>query len=83
MASTTIKVPSELRDRLNTEARRTGGTVADVIESLFAESNRVERFRQMRMARARMSNHERTAGAAEHALWESAGLEALAASESA
>ena len=52
MPATTIKVPSELRDRLNEEARRANTTVAAVIESLVAERERAERFRAMREAMA-------------------------------
>ena len=80
VTATTIKVPSELRDRLNAEARRTGGTVAGVIEQLFAESERVERFHQMRLARDRMTADERASYEKETALWERVSDEDLAAS---
>lgn len=52
MAATTVKVSTELRDRLNAEARRTGMTAAQVIEALFAQRDRLERFEQIRRARA-------------------------------
>jgi predicted transcriptional regulator len=48
MTSTTIKVPSDLRDRLNAEARKEGRTVAEVIEKLLLERGRAERFRAIR-----------------------------------
>lgn len=52
MAGTTIKVSTELRDRLNTEARRAGVTAAQVIEALFEKRDRLERFEEIRRARA-------------------------------
>lgn len=70
MTATTIKVSAELRDRLNVEARRTGRTVASVIEQLFAESERVERFRQLRVARDRMTAADRASYEKETALWD-------------
>ncbi|CAN5312281.1 hypothetical protein BH11ACT4_BH11ACT4_23700 [soil metagenome] len=79
VTATTIKVPSELRDRLNAEARRTGGTVAGVIERLFAESERVERFRQIRLARGRMTADDRASYDEETALWDRASDEDLTA----
>lgn len=70
MTATTIKVPSELRDRLNAEAQRDGLTVAGVIERLIAESERVERFRQIRLARDRMTADDRASYDKETALWD-------------
>lgn len=59
MTATTIKVPTELRDRLNAEARSAGVTAAQVIEQLFAERARADRFRAMRAARDAMTPPER------------------------
>ena len=58
MPATTIKVSSELRDRLNAEARRANTTVAGVIEGLVAERERAERFRAMREAMSSASAAE-------------------------
>lgn len=82
MTATTIKVPSELRDRLNAEAHRTGATVAGVIEHLFAESQRVERFRQIRLARDSMSDDDRASYEEETALWDRVSDQDLAATDS-
>lgn len=75
--ATTIKVPEELRDRLNAEARASGGTVADVIESLLADRERSELFRRMRDERARLTAAECAEVEAEYRLWEGAAGEDL------
>ena len=51
--ATTIKVPEDLRDRLNARARASDLTVAQVIEKLIAADERAERFRAIKEARAR------------------------------
>ena len=79
--STTIKVPAALRDRLNARAREEGGTVAQVIEGLLAESERVRLFDAIRARRDSQSPEERAQLAAEHATWERASLEDLERSE--
>lgn len=70
--ATTIKVPESLRDRLNAEARASGGTVAEVIQSLLADRERSELFRRMREERARLTPEERDDLAAEYRRWEDA-----------
>jgi predicted transcriptional regulator len=77
MPATTIKVPSELRDRLNAEARKSNATVATVIEALIAERDRVERFRVMRAERATVKPEERAAFGREDADWESIAVQPL------
>ena len=77
MVSTTVKVPSDLRDRLNSEARSTGSTVAQVIEALFADRDRLERFRAIRAARAEFARSAEDI--AEDSLWESTSVADLAA----
>lgn len=66
MTSTTIKVPSELRDRLNAEARKEGKTVAEVIEKLLLERGRAERFRAIREFRATQTPEQMADYLAEH-----------------
>lgn len=58
MAATTIKVSSDLRDRLNAQARKEGATVAQVIEELLSERDRAERFRQLKEDMTAMSAEE-------------------------
>jgi len=72
MAATTIKVPSELRDRLNAEARDAGSTVAAVIQGLLESRERAELFRRMRAEREQLSDAERAELAAEYRLWAAA-----------
>ncbi len=42
MATTTIKVPAELRDRINRDARASGLTAAGLIEKLLDEHERAQ-----------------------------------------
>jgi predicted transcriptional regulator len=77
MPATTIKVPSELRDRLNAEARKSNATVATVIETLIAERDRVDRFRVMRAERGTVTPEERVAFDREDADWESVAIQSL------
>ena len=72
MAATTIKVPSELRDRLNAEARDAGSTVAAVIQGLLESRERAELFRRMRAEREQLSAAERAELEAEYRLWDGA-----------
>ena len=44
MGATTIKVPTELRDRINSEARAGGLTAAGLIAKLLDERQRAARF---------------------------------------
>jgi hypothetical protein len=39
MGTTTIRVPTETRDRLNALARRTGATAADVVSALVRDAD--------------------------------------------
>ncbi|MFT0846898.1 DNA mismatch repair protein MutS [Actinomycetaceae bacterium L2_0104] len=48
MTATTIKVPSELRDRLKAEAARQGHTLAEHLEMLLDEEARRQQFKQLR-----------------------------------
>lgn len=66
MASTTIKVTPDLRDRLNVEARKEGDTVAEVIEKLLLERERAERFRAIREFRATQTGDQLADLIAEH-----------------
>jgi macrodomain Ter protein organizer (MatP/YcbG family) len=75
--STTIKVPSALRDRLNEQARSEGVTVAQVIERLLREAERAERFRAMRAAWNGQSPAELDEYMAEFAVWNDASRRAL------
>lgn len=77
MTATTIKVPVELRDRLNSEAREAGLTVAGVIERLLAARDRAALYEQMRAERARMTPDERVELEAEYRLWSDASGEDL------
>ncbi|WP_448062605.1 ribbon-helix-helix domain-containing protein [Cellulomonas hominis] len=52
MSVTTIKLDSDLRDRLNTEARRRGVSAGSFVEELFAAWLREQRFAAMRTAMA-------------------------------
>lgn len=78
MTATTIKVPIDLRDRLNAEARSAGRTVADVIEELLESRRRAEIFDRMRRERAALSAEERAELEAEYRLWEDGSGEDLA-----
>jgi predicted transcriptional regulator len=51
--ATTIKVPEDLRDRLNARARAADLTVAQVLEKLIAADERAARWEAIRQARAR------------------------------
>jgi|GEM_PF-482857 Ribbon-helix-helix protein, copG family. len=77
VSATTIKVPSELRDRLNAEARGSGVTVAAVIERLLEDRERASLFEQMRVDRARMTDAERAELADEYRAWSEAGASDL------
>ncbi|MGO1592575.1 MAG: ribbon-helix-helix protein [Ancrocorticia sp.] len=48
MTATTIKVPSELRDRLKNEAAQEGHTMSEHIEKLLDEDSRRQRFSRLR-----------------------------------
>ena len=77
--ATTIKVPEDLRDRLNARARASDLTVAQVIEKLIAADERAERFRAIREARARMTPAQWAEYDEETQIWERASNEDLAA----
>ena len=74
MTATTIKVSTELRDRLNAEARRSGMTAAEVIEQLLAERARADRFRAIRDARDAMTPEQRADLASEREAFEAASI---------
>lgn len=70
MTATTIKVDSTLRDRLNTEASRTGEPVGSFVEHLLELWLREQRFAQLREA---LAQHPRDAAARdEDAAWDAA-----------
>ncbi len=71
MATTTIKLDSSLRDRLNEEARRDGVTVARVLEVMLEERARVRRFDALRAAIAATAAEDRASYEGETAEWES------------
>lgn len=70
--ATTIKVPEDLRDRLNARARASDLTVAQVIEKLIAADERTERFRAIKEARARMTPAQWAEYDEETQVWERA-----------
>jgi predicted transcriptional regulator len=70
--ATTIKVPEDLRDRLNARARASDLTVAQVIEKLIAADERAERFRAIKEARARMTPAQWAEYDEETRIWERA-----------
>lgn len=72
MPATTIKVPSDLRDRLNAEARDAGLTVAAVIENLLRDRDRSAVFDRMRAERAATTPDERAELEAEYRAWSDA-----------
>ena len=74
MTATTIKVSTDLRDRLNDEAKRSGMTAAQVIEQLLAERARAARFRAIREARDAMTPEQRADLERERAAFEAAYL---------
>lgn len=74
MTATTIKVPADLRDRLNAEARGASTTVAGVIERLLDERDRAERFRRIREAREATTRPRAADAAAEFADAEAAAI---------
>jgi hypothetical protein len=76
--ATTIKVPEDLRDRLNARARAADLTVAQVIEKLIAADERAERFRAIKEARARMTPAQWAEYDEETQIWERASSEDLA-----
>ena len=76
--ATTIKVPEDLRDRLNARARTAGSTVAEVIERLIAAEERADRFRAIKEARDLTTPAQWAEYAKEDELWEQASNEDLA-----
>ena len=52
MTATTIKISTELRDQINVEARRRGTTAGSVVEALWADWLREQRFAAIRRAMA-------------------------------
>lgn len=75
--SSTIKVSTDLRDRLNARARNQGVTVAQSIERLLAHSERAEFFAVMRAQYAAMSPDDRAEYEAEVRLWDAAAGDGL------
>jgi hypothetical protein len=76
--ATTIKVPEDLRDRLNARARAAELTVAEVIEKLIEADERAARWEAIRQARARMTPAQWAEYDEETQIWERAANEDLA-----
>jgi hypothetical protein len=76
--ATTIKVPEDLRDRLNARARAADLTVAEVIEKLIEADERAARWEAIRQARARMTPAQWAEYDEETQLWQRAANEDLA-----
>ena len=55
---TTIKVSKDLRDRLMTDARAQGLTLAQFIEQVLVERQRAQLFEDMRVAFSRTSHED-------------------------
>ena len=55
VTATTIKVPSELRDRISASARSRGTTAAGLLAELLDEHERAERFAAVKAAYARLA----------------------------
>jgi hypothetical protein len=55
MATTTIKVSTELRDRISASARSRGTTAAGLLTELLNEHERAQRFAAVKSAYARLS----------------------------
>jgi predicted transcriptional regulator len=70
MTATTIKVSTELRDRLNEAAREEGLTAGSFIERLLELHLRERRFAAMREAMARTDAASWTSYEAETAAWD-------------
>ena len=54
MTTTTIKVPSELRDRLSADAKQHGQTIAARLADLLTAAEREARFESVRLAYERL-----------------------------
>jgi predicted DNA-binding protein len=55
VTTTTIKVPTELRDRISASARSRGTTAAGLLTELLDEHERAKRFSAVKSAYARLS----------------------------
>lgn len=74
MTITTLKVHSEVRDRIKAVARREGVTVGKLLEDLVAIREREQRFADIAQARNAMSTADTDSYKAETAQWEKAEL---------
>lgn len=70
MATTTIKLDSATRDRLNAEARREGTTAGRVLEQMLADRERARRFEALRVAVEAAGEDERKSYVEETAAWD-------------
>jgi macrodomain Ter protein organizer (MatP/YcbG family) len=77
MAVTTIKVETTLRDRLNLIAREQGVSVSRALETMVAERERAERFRQLREDMATLSTSGHDEYLAEATAWDSTLMDGL------
>ncbi len=71
MTMTTIKLDSELRDRLNVLARGRGTTPGSLVEELLESWLREQHFAEVRDAMARTAPHDLASWRDETAEWES------------
>lgn len=70
MTATTIKVSTDLRDRLNEAAREEGMTTGSFVEELLELHLRERRFARLRAALASSDEADRASHEAEAAAWD-------------
>jgi hypothetical protein len=78
MTMTTIKIDSDLRDRLNGAAREQGVTAGSFVELLFERWLRDQRFAAMRAAMARTPDELAESYRREAAAWDAVATDGLA-----
>ncbi len=77
MPATTVKVDTTLRDRLLTEARREGRTVAQLLEIMLADRERAQRFAALKEAIAATPASHRDSWRAENQAYETTLVDGL------
>ncbi len=70
MATTTIKVSQELRDRLRAEAAKDRSTLGALLESMLEERARAQRFEDLRGAIAATPAPDMTSWTHESEAWD-------------
>lgn len=78
MTMTTIKIDSDLRDRINGAAREQGVTAGSFVELLFERWLRDQRFAAMREAMAQTPTEQLDSYRREVALWDTTAADGLA-----